>query len=98
MHHIHPHLCALEDRLYHVHQALGGGGVAAVGNDDLAVRVAVAFELQHETLESAVLAAGPAEDVQFAHIAGLADDPDVETIPALKVLPMIMRQHRIQKS
>ena len=41
-----------------MHQALGGGGVAAVGNDDLAVRVAVAFELQHDALESAVLAAG----------------------------------------
>ena len=73
-----PHLCALEDSFHHVHQALGGGGVAAVGDDDLAVRVAVAFELQHEALESSVLAAGLAEDVQFAHIAGLADDPDVE--------------------
>ena len=38
----------------------------------------MAFELQHDALESAVLAAGLAEDVQFAHIAGLADDPDVE--------------------
>ena len=74
----HPHLCALEDSFHHVHQALGGGGVAAVGNDDLAAGVAVAFELQHDALESAVLAAGLAEDVQFAHIAGLADDPDVE--------------------
>ena len=61
-----------------MHQALGGGGVAAVGDDHLAVGVAVALQLQHEALQCAVLAPGLAQNVQLAHIAGLADDPDVE--------------------
>ena len=59
-------------------EALGRRRVVAVRDLQFAAVVAVVLELQHDALQSTVLPAGLAENIQFADLARLPDDPDAQ--------------------
>ena len=60
------HLCSIKHSLYHVLQALGGGGIAAVRDMEPAVGVAVFLEFQHDALQRTMLTTGLAENIQLS--------------------------------
>ena len=59
-------------------EALGRRRVVAVRDLQFAAVVAVALELQDDALQSTLLPAGLAENIQLADLARLPDDPDAD--------------------
>ena len=72
------HLCSIKHSLYHVLQALGGGGIAAVRDMEPAVGIAVLLEFQHDALQRTMLTTGLAENIQLSGLTCLSDDPDAQ--------------------